>query len=514
MKRSAEEPEHDPKRQRLPSDIFEDSAQAITPTQLLGWTPGDSGFVFGTIVMRWLLSSKYRIQVQLSPEPKRFEVVFSGRCIEEFQRQKLEFRMGWELFLSLDGAVPVTVSARIANNLPIVLKYSHEVALKLQQKGQDQEWKIDTRFLQPVQDSSRLSTELPEDHPPPKRMGSPVRRIANREGMIGHDDTLPPLPKHAVSQSITPQRLHATNPPSHIGDSLAKGLEGNTRKFSYASSTICSQSRLGPPKNQSQLSSEVPNDHGTPPKRVMSTQTVSEQRPAKPQRSIGNSSETHTPPSYRRALSSPQSNINTGTPAENLSQATIEDESSRKRMESPVLAIAIRASVDIPKETPFIAQQPSAELIHIAESLSTSATSVVPSSRSSLGVVCPPSAGDICSPQFSALTLEEKNPGSGTLLHVGEFTLCKKATSLGTIFSTQKDPLRSGVDKERIGEAPSPSRAGTAPSKIFRQCVTIKQMLASTQCPTTFFVRARVVDFFPFELEDSFIRQCTKCTTQ
>ncbi|KAF7337988.1 Telo-bind domain-containing protein [Mycena venus] len=44
-----------------------------------------------------------------------------------------------------------------------------------------------------------------------------------------------------------------------------------------------------------------------------------------------------------------------------------------------------------------------------------------------------------------------------------------------------------------------------------RNCLSIKQVLESTECPRTFVVRARAVDFFPFKLNDSFERTCTKC---
>ncbi|KAF8205784.1 hypothetical protein K438DRAFT_2014639 [Mycena galopus ATCC 62051] len=44
-------------------------------------------------------------------------------------------------------------------------------------------------------------------------------------------------------------------------------------------------------------------------------------------------------------------------------------------------------------------------------------------------------------------------------------------------------------------------------------CLSIKEVLASTKCPRTFFVRAKVVDFFPFKLNDSFKRTCANCNT-
>ncbi|KAJ7723962.1 hypothetical protein DFH07DRAFT_759311, partial [Mycena maculata] len=50
-----------------------------------------------------------------------------------------------------------------------------------------------------------------------------------------------------------------------------------------------------------------------------------------------------------------------------------------------------------------------------------------------------------------------------------------------------------------------------APSGISEKFSSIKQVLAATECPATFFVRARVVDFYPFQLDDSFTRVCNKC---
>ncbi|KAJ7685523.1 hypothetical protein DFH06DRAFT_970558, partial [Mycena polygramma] len=50
-----------------------------------------------------------------------------------------------------------------------------------------------------------------------------------------------------------------------------------------------------------------------------------------------------------------------------------------------------------------------------------------------------------------------------------------------------------------------------SPPRNHPNCVSIKEVLATTKCPRKFNVRARVVDFFPFKLNDAFVRTCTKC---
>jgi hypothetical protein len=59
----------------------------------------------------------------------------------------------------------------------------------------------------------------------------------------------------------------------------------------------------------------------------------------------------------------------------------------------------------------------------------------------------------------------------------------------------------------------APRDAGVSFAPKYRNCVSIKEILATTECPRTFVLQARVIDFFPFRLHDSFVRACTKCNT-
>ncbi|KAJ7256501.1 hypothetical protein B0H12DRAFT_511554 [Mycena haematopus] len=59
----------------------------------------------------------------------------------------------------------------------------------------------------------------------------------------------------------------------------------------------------------------------------------------------------------------------------------------------------------------------------------------------------------------------------------------------------------------------APQRLEVSPPRNHRNCLSIKQVLEIPECPRTFLVRARVIDFFPFKLSDSFKRTCTKCNT-
>ncbi|KAG1765712.1 hypothetical protein EV702DRAFT_940358, partial [Suillus placidus] len=43
--------------------------------------------------------------------------------------------------------------------------------------------------------------------------------------------------------------------------------------------------------------------------------------------------------------------------------------------------------------------------------------------------------------------------------------------------------------------------------------LTLKQVIASTVCPNTFTVVARVFDFYPFDLKQATYLRCTKCHT-
>ncbi|KAJ7217192.1 hypothetical protein GGX14DRAFT_602537, partial [Mycena pura] len=57
-----------------------------------------------------------------------------------------------------------------------------------------------------------------------------------------------------------------------------------------------------------------------------------------------------------------------------------------------------------------------------------------------------------------------------------------------------------------LSDAPYPADISLRPTYV-----SIQQMCSSTKSSGSFFVRARVVDFYPFRLEDSFVRTCTKC---
>ncbi|KAJ7137727.1 hypothetical protein C8R44DRAFT_766044 [Mycena epipterygia] len=67
--------------------------------------------------------------------------------------------------------------------------------------------------------------------------------------------------------------------------------------------------------------------------------------------------------------------------------------------------------------------------------------------------------------------------------------------------------------KRKTGRLPSnvPPEVEVSPPENRHDYVSIKQLLLSTKCPGTFFVRARITDFFPFRLNDSFVRTCTHC---
>ncbi|KAJ7780897.1 hypothetical protein B0H16DRAFT_1817095 [Mycena metata] len=151
--RAADVLERDSKRQKREHDyvdlsaLFQDPTHEKNGAELVNWTPGELGFISGTIVMKWPFSSgKYRVQIQMtSPElgEQRLDVVFCARCAQDLRRQKFEFKLHSELFLSLEKASRQTVSGG-GTRLPVLLRYSDGVALDMRVQGQESGCKIDT----------------------------------------------------------------------------------------------------------------------------------------------------------------------------------------------------------------------------------------------------------------------------------------------------------------------------------------------------------------------------------
>ncbi|KAJ7172132.1 hypothetical protein C8R46DRAFT_1084903 [Mycena filopes] len=235
MKRAADELEgRDTKRQKrdyrsIPSTaIFQDPEQEKNATELLEWSPGEAGFVSGTIRMKWpLTSGKYRVKIQLFSTvlgAKEFDVVFSGRCAEEFQRRKFEFKMGAELSLSLDSAVSDKTSASKVN-LPIVLKYSDGVALEMKEQGAKSGVKVDTWLRPPtVEPSDPLPFAGGDWFATPKESRPPVLAIAKND-LMDIDEEPSPSPPEKPRKSVVPRTsledAHTAKPLSSIGNSLA-----------------------------------------------------------------------------------------------------------------------------------------------------------------------------------------------------------------------------------------------------------------------------------------------------
>ncbi|KAJ7461475.1 hypothetical protein FB451DRAFT_1562758 [Mycena latifolia] len=150
MKRVADELERDSKRLKrdhFSVDLFSDPSQEKSATDLLTWTSSDAGYITGKIFMRWPPLTKQRIILEnfsFLDGTKRFEVEFSGRCVEALRNAGLEFKVLQEMHLSLRGAELVMKKGSASNTLPVVLKYTEDVALEILPKGQGP--KIDTFF--------------------------------------------------------------------------------------------------------------------------------------------------------------------------------------------------------------------------------------------------------------------------------------------------------------------------------------------------------------------------------
>ncbi|KAJ6502133.1 hypothetical protein C8R45DRAFT_895417, partial [Mycena sanguinolenta] len=172
MKRVAEDIERDSKRPKHyhhdgnSTAIFRDPIHEKTATDLLTWTPGESGYVCGKICMKWpVMKGKYRLKMEifsLVDGHKQFEIAFHGSCGEELRRRRVEFKMGQELKLSLKGADTEKASSQ-GINLPVSLKYTHGVALVILSKNQDPELTIDTWFQAPATQEPPEPSESPSD---------------------------------------------------------------------------------------------------------------------------------------------------------------------------------------------------------------------------------------------------------------------------------------------------------------------------------------------------------------
>ncbi|KAJ7685524.1 hypothetical protein DFH06DRAFT_1289373 [Mycena polygramma] len=155
MKRAADELEREPKRQKRGAArvaINWDDMHELSPTDLLNWTPGEPAYISGKICMKWPpVSGKYRVKVEifsLAAGSKQLEVAFTGPSAVEFQRERLEFRMGQKLRLSLKGAVKETVDTQRIT-LPVALKYHEGVMLEIFPHGTDPGRTIDTWWSEP-----------------------------------------------------------------------------------------------------------------------------------------------------------------------------------------------------------------------------------------------------------------------------------------------------------------------------------------------------------------------------
>ncbi|KAJ6618805.1 hypothetical protein B0H10DRAFT_2028043 [Mycena sp. CBHHK59/15] len=100
--------------------------------------------------------------------------------------------------------------------------------------------------------------------------------------------------------------------------------------------------------------------------------------------------------------------------------------------------------------------------------------------------------------------------GSGRLIHpVNPKSSSVEVWKQGLIERKNELPGRKRHIEMNIPKSPEPV---STPPRNRRDCSSIKQVLASTDSPRKFYVRAQVLDFYPFRLDDSFIRSCTNCT--
>ncbi|KAJ6531307.1 hypothetical protein B0H19DRAFT_1191176 [Mycena capillaripes] len=263
MKRVADELQRDSKRKKRDSvgvdstAIFKDEMQEKNTTDLLNWTPGDSGYLSGKVVMKWPpLPQKYRIKMEvfsLAVGAKQFEVTFLGRCADEFRREGLRFEMKQELRLSLKGAVTETKPAQ-GITLPIALKYCDGVALELQPMNNTPGCTIDTWFRPPpVEEPSEPATAdddwfaTPRD-PRPTRLAIALSELMDVDEEVFPVAVSSPPPEKPVSKpSIASKKSteqntpHGADPLNNIGSSSRPSLPsrppGKNTSTSFLSSS-------------------------------------------------------------------------------------------------------------------------------------------------------------------------------------------------------------------------------------------------------------------------------------
>ncbi|KAF7363806.1 Telo-bind domain-containing protein [Mycena sanguinolenta] len=228
MKRVAEDIDRDSKRPRHENHggdstaIFRDQIHEKTASNLLSWTPGESGYVCGKICMKWpVIKGKYRLKMEifsLVDGHKQFEVTFHGICGEEFRRRGLEFKMGQELKLSLNGAVAEKASSQ-GINLPVSLKYTEGVALVIVPKGQEPELKIDTWFQapathEPAEPSEALPSTNDDWFSTPRAPVPPVRAPAASNLMDIDEEPAVAVASPPAAAAVSPPVAAAVSQPA------------------------------------------------------------------------------------------------------------------------------------------------------------------------------------------------------------------------------------------------------------------------------------------------------------
>jgi hypothetical protein len=148
MKRVADELDRDSKRVKRAVDytaIFSDPAQEKNAADLPNGPLDGSGYVSGTIRMKWdFPKTKPRISVETGANLKHFEVEFTSRAAEAVSAG-VSFKGTQQVHISLRGAelVRKTVGSAV-NMLPFRLKYSEGVALEILPLGREPGLKLDT----------------------------------------------------------------------------------------------------------------------------------------------------------------------------------------------------------------------------------------------------------------------------------------------------------------------------------------------------------------------------------
>ncbi|KAJ7271385.1 hypothetical protein B0H12DRAFT_1067228 [Mycena haematopus] len=431
------------------TSIFEDSGKEKNATDLLNWTPDESGYISGKITMSWPSTlGKYRIIVLSGIQ--EYEVVFSGPCAGEFSHRNFAFKIGSELRLSLRG---VTVTRPRFPGSKIVLRYCDGAALKLLPHDQAPGCTIDSIDVHIMTCGQ-----------------TPIHRETN--------DFLSRVQPFALdTDNLEPSNASISVPHSTITQPILDGIQpGHQRRT--AGSGSGSSVRWTQDTSKSSLcvpfTASISADYSSP-SRVVTSGLMS-----------------HT-------------ELDFATELKLIAQAQSPD---------PINCIVELLHADESRQAIYVTDYtPHPEIPSIQQVWANELDGYV------LEIVLSDEQAQALQPfivghfyVILSLRFSRSMAGSVIRIHpIEDDSGFLEDWKYGIIW--RKNNLERGAPVVQIRTHTELMTTGSPLSAQLQNpsISSIRQVLACTECPKTFIVRARVVDFFPLSLEDSFVEACGYC---